>query len=154
MSLQNITLSQGAGQAAVGTILSVATGSPQTYRPVGNVGNMKWGMKVKSAEVSNQGTQWTQYIPTMIEGGKFNADIRFQPSSVFADSSGAAGHDFTTGLGLQFQNRVTLYWRLVFPDGKTVFFIGYIEEFPIGLDFDKEIDVNLTIQISGPPQLV
>lgn len=155
MSLTNINLSAGPGIAAVGSILSVATpGSPVTYRPVGNVGNQKWNMKRKTADVSNQGTAWTQTIGTLGDGGTFTADVHFIPGSVAADSSGAFGHGFISGLGYLYTNNITAYWSLTAPNGQIAYFVGFISDFPLDLNVEKDMMVNITITVSGEPIFV
>jgi hypothetical protein len=155
MSLQNITLSnfqaQG-GEAAVGTVLSIGTtGSPTTYRPVGNAGNIKLPLKVNNADVTNQGTKWKRSIPTLFDGGSMTVDLHFIPISVGADTSGAQGHSFATGLGATFTQGLVVPWSLSFPDGTTWYFNGYISDFPIDANLEKDLMVALTIQIVGQP---
>jgi len=155
MSLINITLSGGAGIPAVGSVLFIANqGSPQTFRPIGNAGNQKWDMKVKTADTTNQGTRWTQSIPTLFEGGTFTCDLHYIPGSTGADSSGAFGHDFTTGLGSVFVNGIISEFKLVYPNGVIAYFSGFIMDFPQDMNIDKDILANLKIQVTGQPILV
>lgn len=155
MSLINVTLSynnSAGGEPAVGSVLFVGNpGSPTNYKPVGNAGNQKWDLKVKTADVTNQGTQWMRSIPTLFDGGKFTCDIHFIPSSAGNDSSGALGHSFATGLASYFTSGTILPWKLVFPDGTTEYFTGFITDFPIDMAVEKDLLVNMTITIIGEP---
>lgn len=155
MSLQNITLpynNSAGGEAAVGSILSVATpGSPTTYRALGNAGNMDWPLSVKEADVTNQGTPWTRSIPTLWDGGKFTCELHFIPSSVNVSTT-LEGHSFSTGLGEIFTQGLICSWQLAFPDGTTWYFTGFVMDFPIGMDLTKDLLVKLTIRVIGEPQ--
>jgi hypothetical protein len=155
MSLINVTLpynNSAGGEAAVGSVLFVGTqGSPTIFLPLGNCGNMKWGMKVKTADVTNQGTNWTRSIPTLFEGGTFTCDIHFIPSA--ANTASIEGHSFTSGIGSLFTQAAILPWKLVFPDGTTEFFTGYMTDFPMDMNLDKDLMVALTITVIGQPVL-
>jgi len=153
MSLHNITLpynNSAGGEAAVGSVLSVAApGSPTSYLYVGNVGNQKWPIAVKSADVTNQGTQWTRSIPTLFEGGKFTCDLHFVPSST--NTATIEGHSFASGLGSLFTSGTLCMWKLEFPDGVTWYFAGYMMNFPVDMNLEKDLLVALEIQVVGEP---
>jgi hypothetical protein len=155
MSLTNITLSgnqSAGGLQAVGTILYYgAGGSPTTYKPVGNVGNIKWPLSVKTADVTNQGTNWTRSIPTLFEGGVMTCDLHWIPGSTGSDSSGAFGGGFTSGLGSVFTQGIVAPWKLIFPDGTTQYFTGYISKFPIDANLEKDLMVAMEITVMGEP---
>jgi hypothetical protein len=154
-TITNINLSAGSGMAAVGSILSVATpGSPITYRPVGNAGKQKWSPKSKTADTTNQGTNWTQLIATIRDGGTFTCELHFIPGSAAADSSGAFGHGFATGLGSFFEVGTLLFWELQFPNGTLFYFTGIIADFPIDMDPEKDLMVSMSISVSGQPNFV
>lgn len=153
MSQQNITLpynNSAGGEAAVGSVLSVAPpGSPTTFLFLGNAGNQKWPLSVKQADVTNQGTPWTRSIPTLYDGGKFTCDLHFVPSST--NTATIEGHSFASGLGALFTNGTLCTWRLVFPDGVTWYFNGFVMNFPIDMSLEKELQVALEIQVVGEP---
>ena len=154
MSLTNINLSAGPGQPSVGTILSVATpGSPLTYKPIGNIGDIKWNLKRKTADVSNQGTPFTQTIGTIFDGGTVTGKIHFIPGSAGNDSSGAFGHGFATGLGYVFTlfPNSTVYWQITTPLGQVVYFQGFISDFPLDFAVEKDITADITITVTGEP---
>ena len=153
MSLTNITLpynNNAGGEAAVGTILSLGTvGSPTTYLPIGNMGNIKWNLKVKTADVTNQGTNWTRAIPTLYEGGTITGDLHFVPNS--ANTATIEGHSFATGLGSVFTQGTIAPWKLVFPDGTTWYLNGFITDFPIDANLEKDLMCAITITVVGEP---
>lgn len=152
MSITNITLSYGPGEPTVGSVLYVGNlGSPTTYKPVGNAGNQKWNLKAKTADVTNQGTPWVQSIPTLLDAGTFTCDVHFIPSSGGSDTSGAMGHGFTSGLGSLFTQREILPWKLVYPDGTTEYFTGYISDFTQDMNLEKDLNVNMVITVIGEP---
>ena len=156
-TIENITLSGGPGIPAVGSVLSVATpGSPITYRPLGNAGNQKWTLKRKTADVTNQGTPWTQIIGTLLDGGTFTCDLHFIPGSIALDSSGAFGHGFASGLGALFTQFLNaLYsWQLTFPNGDIIYFTGAITDYTMDMNLEKDLLVNLSIMVSGEPQFI
>lgn len=159
-NVQNITLPEGPGLPAVGTVLSISQfTSPQTYIPVGNVGNIKIGMKNKTTDVTNQGTPWTQIIATLHQGGTLTCDIHAIPGSVGNDG-GIMGHGFISGLG-SFMNGFTTnvpstlagncFWRLQWPNGATIFFTGPIAEYSWDMNLEKDVLINMSIEISGEP---
>ena len=153
MSLQNITLpynNSAGGEAAVGSVLSIAPpGSPVVYYALGNAGNQDWPLSVKEADVTNQGTAWTRSIPTLFDGGKFTCELHFVPSA--ATSGTIYGHSFATALGAIFTGGTICEWKLVFPDGVTWYFAGFVMDFPIGMDLTKDLIVKLVIRVIGQP---
>jgi hypothetical protein len=153
MSNININLPYGSGEPGVNTILRLANlGSPQIYNPVGNVGNIKWGLKNKGADTTNQGVSFTQSIPTVTDVGTFTADLHFIPSSTGSDGvAGLEGHGFDSGLGQIFTLKQVRPWSVTFPDGTGAYFMGYILDFPIDAAIEKDLMVNMTIQVSGEP---
>lgn len=153
MANVNINLPYGAGEAAVNTILRLANlGSPQIYNPVGNVGNIKWGPKNKGADTTNQGVSFTQSIPTVTDVGTMTCDLHFIPSSVGVDGTvGIEGHGFTSGLGQIFTLKQIRPWSLTYPDGTGMYFLGYILDYPVDAAIEKDLMVNMTIQLSGEP---
>lgn len=153
MSAHNITLpynNAAGGEAAVYSVLSVAPpGSPTTYLFLGNAGNQDWPISVKEADVTNQGTNWTRSIPTLFDGGKFTCELHFIPSST--NTATIEGHSFASGLGSLFTQGSICQWKLEFPDGVTWFFVGFVMDFPIGMDLTKDLLVKLTIRVVGEP---
>lgn len=158
-TIQNITLPAGPGLPAVGSILSVANfGSPMTYLAIGNAGNMKIGMKNKTADVTNQGTPWTQVIATLHDGGTFTCDLHFIPGS--ANTGSIEGHSFLTGIGALFNGNISnvasglapnCFWQLTWPNGVTIYFEGPIVDFPVDMNLEKDLMISMTIQVSGEP---
>ena len=153
MSLTNITLpynNSAGGEAAVGSVLFVGSaGSPTTYLALGNAGNQKWNLKVKTADVTNQGTNWVRSIPTLYDAGTFTCDLHFVPSST--NTATIEGHSFASGVGSLFTTGSILPWKLVFPDATTWYFTGFITDFPIDMNLEKDLMVNLTITVIGEP---
>ncbi len=156
MSLQNITLSQGAGIPAVGTILKLGNlGSPQVYNPIGNAGTQKWTLKTKSADTTNMGTAWTQSIPTLLDGGTYTVQTYFVPGSAGVDgTTGIEGHSFSSGLGYIYQNRQIRQFQLVFPDGTVELFSAYILDFTLSESVDKTLVLDMTLQVTGQPTFI
>ena len=154
MAITPITLSQGSGEATVGSILYLLNlQSPAVYNPVGNVGNMKMGMKVKTADTTNQGTIWTQSIPTLLEGGTYTMDLHFIPGSAGTEEAvGIEGHGFISGLMWIFTQRQIRTWKLIWPDGSGVFFTAYITDAPVDMNLDKDLMAAIVITITGQPQ--
>lgn len=149
-----INLPYGSGEPAVGSLLKLLTlNSPGVYAPIGNLGNMKWGLKVKDADTTNQGTVWTQGIPTLIEGGTLTADLHLIPSSAGADfdANTLEGHSFTSGLGEIATTRQVRQYSLTWPDGSGMFFSAYITDFPVDMNVDKDILSNVTFKVTGAP---
>lgn len=155
MSLVNVTLNtnnSAGGEAAVGSVLWIGTnGSPTTYKPLGNVGNEDWPLKLNEVDVTNQGTNWKRMLGTLFDGGKFTAEIFFIPNSPGNDSSGAFGHSFATGLGAVFTAGQPVPWKLVFPDGTIEYFVGTITDFPINMDLTKALSIKMVITVTGQP---
>lgn len=152
MSVVNVNLN-GGGQPTVGSVIFVANvGSPQTFNPLGNLGNWKWGMKTKSVDVTNQGTPWTQAIPTIRDGSTITLDIHFVPQSAGSDgTAGIEGHSFATGLGMIFTLGQTRSFKIVYPDGTTWYFTAFILDFPIDAQVEKDLMASLTLQVTGEP---
>lgn len=149
-----INLPYGSGEPAVGSQLSLLNlESPATYNLVGNAGNQKWGLKVKNADTTNQGTVWTQSIPTLLDGGAFNCDLHFIPSSTGSEEAvGLEGHGFVSGLGWIATQRQTRQWKLVWPDGSGMFFSAYITDFPVDMNLEKDLMANMTLTVVGQPE--
>lgn len=154
MAITPITLSAGSGEATVGSILYLLNlQSPAVYNPVGNVGNMKMNMKVKDADTTNQGTIWTQGIPTLLEGGSYSFDLHFIPASAGSEGAvGIEGHSFLSGLMWIFTQRQIRTWKLIWPDNSGVFFTAYISETPIDMNLEKDLMAAVVIKITGQPQ--
>lgn len=156
MPLVPNTLSQGSGIPAIGTILSLGNlGSPQVYNAVGNQGNVKWDPKNKHAETTNMGTAWTQFIPTISDGGSVTGEFHFIPGSSGSDGLTALeGHSFSSGLGYIFKNRQTRQWKLTFPDGTVEAFDAFITDFSIDASVDKDLMLHITLQVTGQPTTI
>jgi hypothetical protein len=153
MSIPNVTLAAGSGQAAVGSVLYIATNlSPNTFLPIGNQGDIKWDQKNKTADTTNQGLSFMQSIPTITDPGTVTVKMHMIPSSLSTDSSGNFGHGFTSGLGQIFTSKQIRQFKFVFSDGVTTeYFEGYITDFPIDAAVEKDIEVELKIQVTGEP---
>lgn len=151
--LPNVTLAEGPGIAAIGSVLYLQTlQTPPTFAAVGNLGNMKWGFKLKTADVTNQGTVWMQSIPTLRDGGTITGDLFFMPLSPGADAAGQIeGHSFVDGLGFIATNADVRQWKLVWPDGSGMFFSAYITDFPIDMAVEKALTCAITLTVTGPP---
>ncbi len=152
--MPNINLGYGSGEPTQPTFLYLLTlNSPATYIPVGNLGNMKWGLKVKDADTTNQGDPWMQSIPTLIDGNNLVADLHFIPSSAGADYDANAleGHSFTSGLGYIMRQRQVRQWKLVWPDGAGMFFSAYFSDYPVDMNIEKDLLANCTLKITGEP---
>ena len=158
MPLTPITLPGGSGIPAVGTILSISNlGSPPVFIPLGNVGNIKWDMKTKSADTTNQGTVWEQSIPTLLSAGTVTFDIHFIPGSPGRDGLSSIvpeGHSFSSGLGYIFINQQIRTYTFRFPDGTLEVFTGYIEDFPIEAHVDKDLLSNIKLKVTGQPVFI
>ena len=136
MALENITLPQGSGLPAVGTILSIFSGSPATYNPIGNISNLSWDMKAVTADTTNMGTPWKQHIVTLMDAGTISGDLYFIPDSS-GNEGGIVGHSFTDtdALGEIFATQasggdVSRSYSLDFPDGTTFLFRRDYRRFP------------------------
>lgn len=153
MSITSINLPYGSGEPSVGSILSLLNlQSPAVYNPIGNAGKQKWGMKVKNADTTNQGTVWTQSIPTLCDGGSYNIDLHLIPSSQGVEEGvGIEGHGFVSGLGWIATQRQTRQWKMVWPDGSGMFFSAYFSDFPVDMDMDKDLMSNVTLTVTGQP---
>jgi hypothetical protein len=152
MSIPNITLPGGSGIPAVGSILNLLVyNSPQTYKPVGNMGNLKWGMKTMDADTTNQGTIWKQGIPTLNDGGTITGDLHMIPASAGADynANTLEGHSFDSGLGNIMINREVRQWRLDWPDGSGIYFSAYFTEYPVDMNLEKDMEANITLKVTG-----
>lgn len=159
MSLVNTTLPGGSGEAAVGSVLWIASlGSPQVYNPLGNQGNIDWGIKTEFADTTNQGTSWRQRIATLHDGDKMNVEIHFIPSGGGGAHDGATfdgvtpfSPSFNNGLGAVFTQGQLRQYKWVFPDATTWYFQAIIAEFPVNADLTKDILSKVSFQISGQP---
>lgn len=150
-ALINVNLPGGSGIPAIGSVLSLLS-LAGGYVPIGNAGNLKWGMSVENAPTTNQGTVWKQSIPTLRDGGELTCDLHFIPGSAGADVSGALeGHSFVDGLGFICRNADVRSWRLVWPDGSGMFFTAYLSKFPVDMSVDKDLIAAITLQLTGPP---
>lgn len=155
MAVPYITLNQS-GIPAVGCILYLLNlDSPGYYIPIGNLGNMKWEYQLKDADTTNQGTTWMQGIPTLNNPGELTADIHFIPDSqgVEGSISGIEGHSFLTGLGWIATQRQVRTWKQVWSNtaGNGFYNQGYITNFPIDMNIEKDLLANFKLKFSGAP---
>ncbi len=158
MSLENITLPQGSGLPSVGSILSILTGSPATYKPIGNLSNLSWDLKAVTADTTNMGTPWKQHIVTLMDAGTIKGDLYFQPSSD-ADEGGIVGHSFSDpeALGYIFAAQasggdgVVRAYSIDFPDGITFYMDATIDDFPIDMNVEKPLMSKITFGVTGEP---
>lgn len=154
MSITPINLPYGSGEPGVGSQLSLLNlESPAVYVLVGNLGTQKWGLKVKTADTTNQGTVWTQSIPTLLDGATFAAELFFVPSSAGSEEThtGLEGHGFVSGLGWIMTQRQVRQWKLVWPDGSGMFFSAYLTDFPIDMKVDGVLTAQATLTVTGQP---
>jgi len=159
MSYTNVTLPGGSGLAAVGSVLWIASaGSPQVYNPIGNLGNMDWGLKAEFADTTNQGTPWRQRISTLKDGDKFTAELHFMPNggggqtdNTTFDGVTPFSPSFSHGLGSVFTQSQLRQYKLVFPDNTTYYIQMFISDFPMSMDLSKDLLCKLTFQVSGQP---
>lgn len=150
-ALINLNLPEGSGIPAVGSVLSILS-LAGGYKPIGNLGNMKWGLKILDADTTNQGTVWKQGIPTLRDGNTITGDLHFIPGSPGADVSGALeGHSFIDGLGFIAIDADVRQYRLVWPDGSGMFFSAYMTEFPIDMSVEKDLLCSVTFKVTGQP---
>ncbi len=157
MSLENITLPQGSGMPSVGTILSILTGSPATYKPIGNLSNLSWDLKAVTADTTNMGTPWKRHIVTLMDAGTIKGDLYFIPDSD-ANEGGIVGHSFTDtdALGEIFAaqasgGEVARAYSIDFPDGITFLFEATINDFPIDANVEKPLTTKITFGVTGEP---
>lgn len=159
MSYTNVTLPGGSGEAAVGSVLWIGSaGSPQVFNPIGNLGNMDWGIKTELADTTNQGTPWRQRIVTLHDGDKFTAELHFRPDGGGGQTDTAPydgvtpfSPSFHNGLGsIHTQGQLRQY-KLVFPDGTTWYFQAIMTDFPINMDLTKDLLCKIVFQVSGEP---
>jgi hypothetical protein len=158
-TLTDVTLPEGSGIPAVGTVVSVSNlGSPPVFNPIGNQGNITENMKVEQADTTNQGTRWKQSIPTLFDPGTEVMDIHFIPSSPGQDGNvGIVGHKFTGGggsLGDMFLNQEIRTWQKEYPDGTIEQFQAYLLDFPVTSDVAKDLMLKLTLQRTGQPVFI
>ncbi len=158
MSLTPITLPQGSGLPSVGSILSILTGSPATYKPIGNLSNLSWDLKAVTADTTNMGTPWKQHIVTLMDAGTIKGDLYFQPSSD-ADEGGIVGHSFSDpeALGYIFAAQasggdgVVRSYSIDFPDGITFYMDATINDFPISANVEKPLMTKISFGVTGEP---
>jgi hypothetical protein len=155
MAITPITLPEGSGLPSVGSILSIFTGSPGTYKPIGNISNLSWTLKAVTADTTNMGTPWKQHIITLMDAGDITGDLYFIPNSS-GDDSGIVGHSFTLteALGEIFATQtssVPRSYTLEFPDGITFMFDATIDEFPIDMNVEKPITSKIKFGVTGEP---
>lgn len=157
MSIENITLPQGSGLPSVGSILSIFTGSPATYNPIGNISNLSWDMKAVTADTTNMGTAWKQHIVTLMDAGTISGDLYFIPDSS-GNEGGIVGHSFTDtdALGEIFATQasggdVSRSYTLDFPDGITFMFDATIDDFPIDMNVEKPLMSKIKFGVTGEP---
>lgn len=157
MSLENITLPQGSGLPSVGTILSIRTGSPATYKPIGNISNLNWTLKAVTADTTNMGTPWKRHIITLMDAGEISGDLYFIPDSD-GNEGGIVGHSFTAAdaLGEIFATQasggdVSRAYSIDFPDGTTFLFDATINEFPLDMNVEKPIMSKIKFGVTGEP---
>ncbi len=122
MSLPNVTLQQGSGIPAVGSVLSVGNNaSPLIYNPIGNQAKITMETKTDTAVTTNQGNQWEQSIPTLLIGGECSVEIFYVPNTPGQDgTTGVVGHAATSpgALVYMFANQQIRPWKLTWPDGR------------------------------------
>jgi len=159
MSVVNVTLPGGSGEAAVGSVIWIASnGSPQVYNPIGNQGNWDWGIKTELADTTNQGTNWRQRIVTLHDGDKLTCEIHFVPSGGGGQTDGTSfdgvtpySPSFHNGLGAVHTQGQLRQYKTVFPDGTTWYMQAIITDFPINADLTKDLMAKVVFQISGEP---
>lgn len=157
MSLTPITLPEGSGLPSVGSILSILTGSPATYKPIGNISNLNWDLKAVTADTTNMGTPWKQHIVTLMDGGTITGDLYLIPSSG-PNEGGIVGHSFSDAeaLGAFFVAQasggdVFQSYTIDFPDGTLWQFDATIDDFPIDMNVEKPITSKIKFGVTGQP---
>lgn len=155
--IPNVNLTGGSGVAAVGSILYLGNLlSPQTYLALGNQGNFKWSLKNGTADTTNMGTAWKQHITTLHDAGTVTVMIHAVPGSpgIDASATGLEGDSFTTGLGSILVSGAVRQWKYIFADGTIVFFDATMTDFAYDDQVDKDIQLSITLQITGMPLFI
>ena len=140
--------------ASFGTLLKVGDGvSPQTFRTITGVGNIKGpGTNVSEKETTSHSTSSPHrtYIPTLIEDGELSFPIFYQPTE--------ATHSLTSTYGLEylFQNRVVRAFKLqaTDPAQTTRQFDAFVENMGESYEVDGLMVRDVTLRIVTAPAVV
>lgn len=148
-----------AGQPAINTLLEILTGSPASYAPVSNMGDITGpGFSLALVDVTSHSTAtpWDQFIGTIFSGGDVGFPLFFIPSSPSLVPPLPQGHDPVSGIMSVFLARVERTWKMIFPDTAASTagpFAAIYYKFSIKAMVKDVLRADSTIRISGQPTL-
>lgn len=118
------------------------TTSPAVFTsPLGRIGNIDFaGIAVDVVDVSNQQSSAHRKLATLLNPGDMNFVLYMLPTSTQDVDLFALVITAPPALAA---------WQVVFPDGETWQFLGYLTKFPVKADIGKAIEVACTITIDG-----
>lgn len=131
-----------AAQSSHGTYIQRApAATPSTYTTVGKLGNITPpSMNRNTHEVTDQ----LDADDEVVVGYRRSGELQFD---VFLDMGADGTHDESTGLVYSHTNGHLDNWKVIFPDGTTQTFAGYL----VGLEFDAPNDGVLTASCTVKP---
>lgn len=143
-----------ATSASFGTLISVGDGlSPQTFRTITGVGNIKGpGISVSEKETTSHSTLTPHrtFIPTLIDDGELSFPVFYDPTdATHSDTS-------TYGLGYLFLNRTVRAFKLRNTDASltTRQFNGFVKTMGEAYEVDGVNMRDVTIRIVTAPSVV
>ncbi len=120
-------------------------GVSDTYVSIGNrisISGPDRERAVIETTVQGNGTMRTYRPSNLIQPGKLELKVYYNPSDTT--------HTTLQGMLTASPATATKTWKMTFSDGATEVFDGFVTAFKVsGMDFDKNVEAAVSIQISG-----
>ena len=127
--------------SGVGTIIQKWSISSSAWVAIAEVMNITGpGMTRDLIEVTNLDSTggWREFITGFRDGGNVVLSMNYTRAGLdefFSD----------------FESDTIQNYELVLPDGTSIEFEGFVQEFPLTIPTDSQITMETTIKVSGPP---
>ena len=132
--------------AAKGTIISGGSGNiAQLY----SISGPSLSADVADVSAHDSVKFYREFVNTFRDGGELTLGLRFDPSD--DDQSEAAG-----GFLELFENDVPQSYTITWPNtsGSTTTFEAFVTGYEPTADFDAELDLSITLKLTGDPVFV
>jgi len=135
------------------------TSSPSTFAAIANASDIKIPTLAEVVDVTNFGDLWRRRLPTLLDIGKIDFKIQWQPED--------PSHNNSTPYGLRFMliGRLLRNWQIQYPNGttntnnvpevgSTDAFAAYVTKFEISGMIGKVFEANIELSTAGSPSFV
>lgn len=131
-----------------GTLLKIGNGATptETFTTIAEVLDISGpSFSLGTEETTHHGSEWAEYVATVIDGGEVTFDVNLVPSETtqMGTSAGSLWYALT--------NRVLNNFKLVLPDsGAMEFaFAAYVTKFELSEPLKGKLGASLSLKISG-----